>query len=572
MRNGDSVRNSQANLAVAIRRIDNILREVHEERDKQTDVESIQKKIMKLKKDLMETERTVKLLLIELKKEKKLQDDVNQQLNSTLMRVKAYETETLLLQNLQNDIALISKNDFAELKSLMHPAKVLRDLFTAIAMLFKVPHYDEWSNVQKFIAASSTQGKIRRLKPEEVDKPTVEKVRKYIDEHKDTINRVAAYQANKKIAPLEPWLRVIVSLSEKMIMDSVTPDQASEKIAMMRRKSQLFTNKVQKLALTVARAEATELEVVNAIKVLIHEKKKKTGSRCSSPIGSPSVNSTVGTPSYFHEDLNIDYVTADQDDNKKSRNSTKLDTHKNGDDLHGGPNFKSSADSFENKEFKNENDNMREEENDEDYSTLERDSNVLDIGPGNLDRTLNEFDIAKLADEINLHAEDIDIDVDDLKLVDSKPRLSQQDTMDFEDSILRWNCYRRQSIRYKTEVFSLWQSKGASFKRPSAKKPARPKVNSEIGYESIGSDSDLAAPWLDKVQKMRTRRDECPDLLSPRTARLNSLSAISECSMSTLEHHAAMRSAQSAPNLLQNTEMKTKMLSDENSSALTPFN
>jgi len=628
MINRESVNKSQADLAIAIRRIDSILHEVHAERDRHSDVESINAKIRKLKQDLMETERTVKFLLIELKKEKKLQDEVKSQLHTTLTRVKAYETETNLLQNLQNDIAMISKKDFAELKRLFRPAQVLRDLFTGIAMLFKVPGCDKWRNVQKFIAAASTQGKIRRLKPEEVDPETVKKVRQFIDEHEDTINRMAAYQANKKIAPLEPWLRVIVSLCEKMVIEDLQPEEAVEQITMMRRESQIFTNKLQKIAMTVARAEATELEVVNAIKVLIHEKKKIT-----SPIvrkdGSPIINfskcptspmrtrvkpsstrksamsptspiqvltlDTVDSRS-TRRDLFMDDISEDDDfldgEIKEEGFNTLPPTHSSSviemqDELVSALDFKSLKETWENKSepvlSKSEGNNIDEEDDDiyytgnddrltriseeldqKDNSGFHRMTDELassefletrdefDIGPVTLDERLSEIDIAKLASEIRLHASHIDINVDDFKLPDSKPRLSQQDTTDFEDSILRWNCYRRQSIRYKTDVFSLWQDKGASFKRPSKKtQPKKKKVKAEIGYESVSTDSAQAAPWLEKVKEMRTRREEKPELLSPRSARISMSSVSAEELPKGLPDVVSLRNHKSAPSLLE---------------------
>jgi len=531
MKDHGSIRKSQLELANAIRRIDTILHEVHEQRGKKTDVNAINMKIKELKKDLMETERTVKLLLIELKKEKKQQEVYNLQLKKTLSRVKAYETETRVFVNLQNDIALIDNNDFAELRRLMHPVKALRDLFTAIAILFKVPKHEEWSNVQKFIASASTKSKILSLKPEDVDRNTFKKVKKYINEHEDTINRLCAYQANKKVAPLEPWLRLIVSLYEKRVIEGVNPDNVNEKLAVMRRNSVLHQNNVHSLALTVARAEAAELEVVNAIKVLIHEKKtaqNKTGiDECR--MSKPQSNVTSPTPTRSdNEDLSVDDIvnlidTSLEDNLQEETRSkdddfifasalSKLADNVQVDDL------ESAINSNQNVEKKDDAGEMKNFDGD-DYCTREEVDDDQDsfIGRLNLDDRWSEHDIAKLADEINLHADEIDIDVDDLQL-SMKPRLSQQATTDFEDSILRWNCYKRQSIRYKTDVFSLWQSKGAIFKR-SSKKPKDKRQKSDVGYDVIRSDSSAAAPWLGLVEEMRGRRSGNLEMLSPRTWR-----------------------------------------------------
>jgi hypothetical protein len=53
--------------------------------------------------------------------------------------LKAFELEAKTLTCMQSDIEMISNKDFAELRRLMNPAVALKDLFTGIAVLFKVP-------------------------------------------------------------------------------------------------------------------------------------------------------------------------------------------------------------------------------------------------------------------------------------------------------------------------------------------------------------------------------------------------------------------------------------------------
>merc|ERR1719412_3423803 len=147
---------------------------------------------------------------------------------------------------------MIDKRAFAELRRMMNPPPAMRDLFTAIACLFEVPKWKRWERVQSFIAAAATQQKILSLKPQDLTEKIIKKAHKWINEHEETVNRLSAYKANKRLAPLEPWLRSILALAEKIVIDGVDPEQIKADLEQMRRKSTMFQRNMEDIAITVA--------------------------------------------------------------------------------------------------------------------------------------------------------------------------------------------------------------------------------------------------------------------------------------------------------------------------------
>jgi len=262
------LRTAQSRLDVAMNRIEEIIAQVHKLRIDEANLADVRSKLEFLQDDLIKRQKLVGAIVKQIKKMKKFRGTGKKEMSKAYEKLQAYETEVTVLSKIQNDIAMIGNKDFAEFRRLMNPTAALRDLFTGIAILFKVPKWKRWPNVQSFIAKSSTKDKILALRPAHLDAKTIKRVRKFLNEHEDTVNRLAAYKANRKIAPLEPWLRTMVALAEKIVIYGLAPETLQEEL----QKMQLEIKSVNRLSQTVARAKAKEKEIVHAFRTIFRAK------------------------------------------------------------------------------------------------------------------------------------------------------------------------------------------------------------------------------------------------------------------------------------------------------------
>jgi len=262
------LKNAQSRLDIAMNRIEEIIAEVHKLRLDKQNLSDVQTKLQFLQDDLIKRQKLVSAIVKQIKKMKKFRGQGNKQMSKAYEKLQAYETEVSVLSKIQNDIATISNKDFAELRRMMNPTAALRDLFTGIAILFKVPKWKRWPNVQSFIAKSSTKQKILALRPHHLDAKTVKRVRKFLNEHEETVNRLAAYKANRKIAPLEPWLRTMVTLAEKIVIYGLAP----ETLELELQKMQQQIKSENELTQTLSRCKAREKDIINAFQTIFRAK------------------------------------------------------------------------------------------------------------------------------------------------------------------------------------------------------------------------------------------------------------------------------------------------------------
>jgi len=262
------LRNAQSRLDIAMNRIEEIIAEVHKLRLDKQNLSDVQTKLQFLQDDLIKRQKLVSAIVKQIKKMKKFRGQGKKQMSKAYEKLQAYETEVSVLSKIQNDIATISNKDFAELRRMMNPTAALRDLFTGIAILFKVPKWKRWPNVQSFIAKSSTKQKILELRPHHLDERTVKRVRKFLNQHEETVNRLAAYKANRKIAPLEPWLRTMVTLAEKIVIYGLAPETLELELQKMQQKIKCENELTQ----TLAKCKAREKDIINTFRTIFSAK------------------------------------------------------------------------------------------------------------------------------------------------------------------------------------------------------------------------------------------------------------------------------------------------------------
>jgi len=74
---------------------------------------------------------------------------------------------------------------------------------------------------------------------------------------------------------------------------------------------------------------------------------------------------------------------------------------------------------------------------------------------------------------------------------------------DSNDTILRWNSHRQNSLDLRTDAFELWKSKGASFKKFKKVDHKMPKpAKKPLGYHV----QEHVPSWYNRVKTMRETR------------------------------------------------------------------
>merc|ERR550534_2126334 len=143
-------------------------------------------------------------------------------LASKMRMIEAYKGESELLKKAANDIMVMDRTQFAELRKMKNPKPPLENLFRAIAVLFNIKYADDESNkigernVKSFTASSEMRMKILRLKPEHLDKATIKRAKDFLSRHPE-VSRQNVYEINKHIAVLEAWLRMMLNVGERRV-------------------------------------------------------------------------------------------------------------------------------------------------------------------------------------------------------------------------------------------------------------------------------------------------------------------------------------------------------------------
>jgi len=199
-------------------------------------------------------------------------------LSSKMRMIEAYKGESELLKKASNDIMVMDRTQFAELRKMRNPKPPLYNLFRAIAILFNIKYADDENNkigeinVKSFIASSEMRQKILRLKPEHLEKATIKRVKDFLARHPE-VSRQNVYEINKHIAVVEAWLRMMLNVGERRVSSGKSiedVDNYTKKLKETLERTKELNNRVNKtlprakrrawdIGRTVDRTSLTEL-------------------------------------------------------------------------------------------------------------------------------------------------------------------------------------------------------------------------------------------------------------------------------------------------------------------------
>jgi len=187
-------------------------------------------------------------------------------LSSKMRMIEAYKGESELLKKASNDIMVMDRAQFAELRKMKNPKPPLYNLFRAIAVLFNIKYADDENNkigernVKSFTASSEMRQKILRLKPEHLDKATIKRVKDFLARHPE-VSRQNVYEINKHIAVVEAWLRMILNVGERRVSSGKSTedvDNYTKKLKDTLERTKELNNRVNK---TLPRAKRRAYDI-----------------------------------------------------------------------------------------------------------------------------------------------------------------------------------------------------------------------------------------------------------------------------------------------------------------------
>jgi len=223
--------------------------------------------------DLIEIGASIQKLISTVNSLKKKEVDkprLERLLSSKMKMIEAYKGESELLKKASNDIMVMDRTQFAELRKMKNPQPPLSNLFRAIAVLFNIKYADDENNpigernVKSFTASSEMRMKILRLKPEHLDKATIKRVKDFLARHPE-VSRQNVYEINKHIAVVEAWLRMMLNVGERRVSSGKSiedVDNYTKKLKETLERTKELNNRVNK---TLPRAKRRAYDIGRSV-------------------------------------------------------------------------------------------------------------------------------------------------------------------------------------------------------------------------------------------------------------------------------------------------------------------
>jgi len=182
---------------------------------------------------LMKTVKSLEGTDVDTKKMEKV-------LQRKMAMIEAYKIESALLKKASDDVMVMDRRQFAELRMMKNPKPPLKNLLRAIAIIFGVKYAEKEGNrtgdknVRSFIASSGIQQKILKLSPSDLKKKQVWSVMQFLDKHPE-VTRQKVYEINSAIAVVEPWLRMMIKLGQRLLFGGQSIEEIIEETKKLQR-------------------------------------------------------------------------------------------------------------------------------------------------------------------------------------------------------------------------------------------------------------------------------------------------------------------------------------------------
>jgi len=229
-----------------------------------------------MKNDMLNTKTEMKKLQVKLASlqqetmSEEEKTDYYNRMKATNEEIKEYEREEQLLQQTRDDVKNISREQFAELREMKNPQPPFKNLMRAIAIVFEVPyaeiegHPHGDNNVKSFRVKAGMMRRILSIRAEDLRKDTILKARAFLAKHPE-VTREKIWEINKNLVVLEPWLRTILAVGKRLVIEGSTLEKAIEENERISRvlQNELMTQETLKNRLT--RLASSQMTLANCL-------------------------------------------------------------------------------------------------------------------------------------------------------------------------------------------------------------------------------------------------------------------------------------------------------------------
>jgi len=138
-------------------------------------------------------------------------EEIQKQLVDLTEQLKAIIEDLKQLKEARQNVGKITQEEFAYLKKLRRPPRVLVEMLIGVATLFGIKQ--DWADVQRFLLQMETKDKIMQFDPLKCDKQNNQDTIKWMESHRESFDPKRILHASKTFSPLAAWLNCTVRIS-----------------------------------------------------------------------------------------------------------------------------------------------------------------------------------------------------------------------------------------------------------------------------------------------------------------------------------------------------------------------
>lgn len=267
-----------------------------------------------------------------------------------IKKLRAFEEDLSVLvkdqgsmEEARRQVSSINQQQFAALKNLRRPPKILEELIIGIAYLFGVNSRDgskstrkktpviQWADARRFIIQMETKEKILKFNPLICKMEDIEKSRHWIQRHASSFDMARIKRASKSFAPLAAWLNLSMQLAVKyknttdLNVRKITLNQRINKIRNWLARSRKDTNYIENIEKKVSGIFDKQRELEKSVRNQRKKLEKRLGNLSDKETRRESISlQHVDTlRGEYHTEVFCDWKAMMKDSKKKKKTKKK---------------------------------------------------------------------------------------------------------------------------------------------------------------------------------------------------------------------------------------------------------
>jgi len=313
-----------------------------------SECDTLAKELKTEKHEVSETLDRIRADLVHLKQDP---DEQMKQLQEFDEELSSIVRDLDNMNDARREVNSITQEQFAVLKTLRRPSKVLEHVLIGVAYLFGVQPGDrddhksnrrkqkflEWPDARRFMIQMETKDKILRFNPLICKTEDIEKTRSWIRAHSSSFKMSRIKRASKSFAPLVAWLNLSMELAEryKDTMDlnvrRITLTQRANLVRKQLTRSKQDNNWIEEMEKKVASIHAKQVELEESIMRQRRQLEIRRGQRPEVEMKGEDVSlNRVGTlRGEYQTQIFFDWKNMMKDGKKKRKKKKKKKKKRN---------------------------------------------------------------------------------------------------------------------------------------------------------------------------------------------------------------------------------------------------